>query len=767
VPFFTRFRIGWFLRPPSALRYTAAIFLAAAAQMARLPLDPPTLMPYITYVPFMVLSAAYGGFWPGLLTTGLCFLESMYFAAGPEGGFIVRDPQHWFGLGALLFAGLVVSFLFERTKRARQSDAATRELAALLDQTYDAVFVWELESNRIAFWGRGAQRLYGYSAREALGRPPQELLSTRFPESLATCLAAIRQSGYWQGELAHTTRDGREIAVESRMSFRQGDDGHCRVIEVARDIGERQRLAQTQAQLAREGELRRQTLESIIQNSPACIALLRGPDFTYESVNPAYQALGFGEPMAGRTVAEVWPEAAPLMLPILNAVREAQTAYHAIEARIPRRRAPEGPVEERYFDFSYVPLPGPGGEIQVLVAAIEVTRHKTAEDELRAANQELTTIYANAPVALMVLDDDLRVRKLNDMAVGLAGPAASEPLGLQLGGVLGCLNALAEPRGCGYGLSCPQCPLRLAASDSLRNGTRYENVEAWVRFAIEGRTERRCLSVSTAPMEPNGVRMVLVCAHDITRRKISEDALRETVQELESALAQKTVLLKEVHHRVKNNLAVISSLLSMKADSVGTRKVRLALEESQRRVLSIALIHDQLYGSEFPDRIDFREYTRQLVRQLHFALVDEPERIAIRLDAAPIEMGVHRAVPCALILNELVSNAFKHAFPRARRGEIRISLRESAPGYLELAIEDNGVGFAPGLAEGNAKSFGLKIVEILSRQLEGSFERQTAIGGGTRFVFQFPADTARRVEPCGWPPSAARCPVLARTQSAQ
>jgi two-component sensor histidine kinase len=211
--------------------------------------------------------------------------------------------------------------------------------------------------------------------------------------------------------------------------------------------------------------------------------------------------------------------------------------------------------------------------------------------------------------------------------------------------------------------------------------------------------------------------------------------LRAVNQQLESALAQKTVLLKEVHHRVKNNLAVVSSLLSMKADTLEMTEAREALEESQRRVHSIALIHEQLYGSETPDRIDFSEYAQQLAGELHASFVSEPERIAIRLDVAPIEMG--------LILNELVSNAFKHAFPGGRRGEVVVSLQESAPSQLEFAVEDNGIGSPAGLAERDAKSLGLKIVGILGRQLEGTLEQQSDSGAGTRFVLRFPAGSSR------------------------
>ena len=737
------FGTPWHLRPPSLLRYFAAVLVAVAAQAVRWPLDPPTLIPYITYVPFIALSAAYGGLWPGLLTTALAVLESSFFATAPAGNPWIRDSHDFFGLTTLLMSGVVICIFFERARKTRLACAEASELAALLNQTYDAVFVWDPESRSIAFWDQGAANLYGYGSSEVLGRSRQELLATQFPESLDACLQALRESQGWNGELVHRTRDGRPIVVESRMSFRKGEDGKYRVIEVARDVTDRQRLAQAEAQLAREQELRRQTLEFIIQNSPACTALLRGPEFTFESVNSAYQALLPGEPIAGRTVAEVWPEATPLVLPLLNVVREAQTVYHATEARIPRRRAPGGPVEDRYFDFSFVPLPGTDDEGAVLAAAVEVTRYKVAENELRAVNQELSTFYANAPVALMVLDEDLRVRKLNHMAAALAGPAAPNPVGLQFGGAMGCLNALSDPQGCGFAPPCQECGIRIAALGTLQDGTRHENVEAWVPLSIEGRVEQRCLSVSTALMEPNGVRRVLFCAHDITARKESETVLRETVQDLESALTQKTVLLKEVHHRVKNNLAVISSLLSLKADSSKVRKTRLALRESQRRVHSIALIHEQLYASDDVDRVNFREYTEQLVYNLHSVFVAEPERISIRLDVAPIQMGIHRAVPCALILNELVTNAFKHAFPREGRGEVSVSLRESPPGRLELAIEDNGIGSPPQLADRNTESLGLKIVGILSHQLEGSFEQQDAPGGGTRFVLRFPAGSSR------------------------
>jgi PAS domain S-box-containing protein len=224
---------------------------------------------------------------------------------------------------------------------------------------------------------------------------------------------------------------------------------------------------------------------------------------------------------------------------------------------------------------------------------------------------------------------------------------------------------------------------------------------------------------------------------DITQRRRMEEARQETVRVLESAVKEKTVLLQEVHHRVKNNLAVISGLLSMKADATGSEEAKAALETSQKRVHSMALIHEHLYGSSSLDHINFSDYARELVGWLYATFSDESGgRISIEMDVDPIEIGIERAVPCALILNELLTNAFKYAFPGKRSGKIRVALHECAPGWLELSVEDDGIGLPAGfLAKQSTQSLGLKIVGILTKQLEGSIEQQ--VSAGSRIVLRF------------------------------
>jgi two-component sensor histidine kinase len=174
----------------------------------------------------------------------------------------------------------------------------------------------------------------------------------------------------------------------------------------------------------------------------------------------------------------------------------------------------------------------------------------------------------------------------------------------------------------------------------------------------------------------------------------------------------------------------------MKAGAMEGNEAQNALEDSQHRVRSIAMIHEQLSGTEHMDRINFAEYAGELVRELGGVYDVAGHRIALRVDAEPVEMGIHRAVPCALILNELVTNALRHAFRDRASGEVRVSLRQAAPEELELAVEDDGVGCAPVIGAGHGKSLGLRIVQILTRQLEGTLE-QRECANGTRFVLRF------------------------------
>ena len=197
-------------------------------------------------------------------------------------------------------------------------------------------------------------------------------------------------------------------------------------------------------------------------------------------------------------------------------------------------------------------------------------------------------------------------------------------------------------------------------------------------------------------------------------------ALKAERDRLAQSLAEKEVLLKEVHHRVKNNLQVIASLLRLQASSFGDPAMSGALRESQNRVESMALVHEQLYATEDLREVDLSEHAALLASNL-FRSYGEPERIELKLHVDRFPLGVDRAIPASLILNELISNALKHGFPDGWPGSITIRGRRRN-GTVELIVTDNGVGLPEEVGLTKPKSLGLEIVNILTRQLRGTFE---------------------------------------------
>jgi two-component sensor histidine kinase/CheY-like chemotaxis protein len=217
--------------------------------------------------------------------------------------------------------------------------------------------------------------------------------------------------------------------------------------------------------------------------------------------------------------------------------------------------------------------------------------------------------------------------------------------------------------------------------------------------------------------------------------------LREEHARLARSLAEKEVLIKEVHHRVKNNLQVIASLLHLQAESATDESVIAVLRGSQHRVEAIAMIHEQLYGSADLHQVHLAQQANLLITNLFNAFGVDAGRISgqvvvrARPEGGPLVLGIHQAIPTGLILNELISNALKHAFPGGRRGTIRIEAH-SQDGRVELAVIDDGVGVPEDLASRKSKSLGLQIVEILAHQLRGTWELKRE--AGTIFRLSFP-----------------------------
>jgi two-component sensor histidine kinase len=193
-------------------------------------------------------------------------------------------------------------------------------------------------------------------------------------------------------------------------------------------------------------------------------------------------------------------------------------------------------------------------------------------------------------------------------------------------------------------------------------------------------------------------------------------------------------LLKEIHHRVKNNLQVTSSLLRLQASKTSDPDARQVLRESRDRIRSMALVHEMLYRSQNLARIDFADYARSLVIQL-FRSYDSARHVQRSVEVERVLLGVDLAVPCGLIINELVANALKHAFPDERPGRVWVQLDASDDRY-QLRVRDDGVGFPDTVDFRSTDTLGLQLVRTLVDQMEGTIEIERE--GGTEIVVVFP-----------------------------
>ena len=260
-----------------------------------------------------------------------------------------------------------------------------------------------------------------------------------------------------------------------------------------------------------------------------------------------------------------------------------------------------------------------------------------------------------------------------------------------------------------------------------------EEGHGWIGEVVcQSRTGRQLeieISASELSLSPTHPSCIIALLRDITERKLAEARVK-------ASLAEKEVLLKEIHHRVKNNLQIVSSLIDLQASETADETVREMFRECRNRVRSMAMIHERLYSAEDLARIDMAQYLSTLTNDLARSYAFSSPHRGLRLEVDQVFLDVERAIPCGLIVNELVSNALKYAFESEAVGEIVVRLTPESGG-LELTVSDNGVGFPAEVDYRDTQSLGLRLVNSLVHQLDGEIDMPA--GEGTSFVILFPA----------------------------
>lgn len=349
-----------------------------------------------------------------------------------------------------------------------------------------------------------------------------------------------------------------------------------------------------------------------------------------------------------------------------------------------------------FFETIKAPLyDGEGNALGLVGVSRDVTERRMAESALQESEEWLRTVFNGSRDAVFITGEDGRFVDVNDAGMELTGYSKEE------------LKRMAIPD--------------LHDIEDLHAYNAYfrrimDGEEITSEAKLRNRAGKKCdTEFNNRRIVIGSKRYMHTVARNITERKQSEEKIRKSLKE-------KEVLLKEIHHRVKNNLQIICSLLNLQSRHIKDETALEMFRESQGRVRSMALIHEKLYGSKDLARVDFQEYIQGLVHDLFRAYKTDSAKIRLDVDVQGVSLGIDSAVPCGLIINELVSNALKYAFPSSwsGKGKIAISLKYVGDDEVELLVMDNGVGLPDTVDFKNSESLGMKLVYILAEeQLEG------------------------------------------------
>ncbi|HKK45623.1 MAG TPA: histidine kinase dimerization/phosphoacceptor domain -containing protein [Balneolaceae bacterium] len=263
---------------------------------------------------------------------------------------------------------------------------------------------------------------------------------------------------------------------------------------------------------------------------------------------------------------------------------------------------------------------------------------------------------------------------------------------------------------------------------NIKNGISKESPTISEQHFVRASGAEVIVEARSLPVEFEGHQALQTVLYDITK---SRQQLKQTTHDLK----EKETLLQEIHHRVKNNLAVISGLLELQVMNTEETQVKELLRESQLRIQSMALIHEKLYQSTNLSDIAFDNYARDLVDSIVSSYQNDGKKIMIHYDLDEIELDVTKAIPAALVLNELVSNCYKHAFTGKKDGDVKISIKK-VTNEIMMSVSDNGLGIPDNFSMQNQDTLGMKLINKLSTQLNGEITFESI--NGTTFTLNFP-----------------------------
>ena len=346
---------------------------------------------------------------------------------------------------------------------------------------------------------------------------------------------------------------------------------------------------------------------------------------------------------------------------------------------------------------------------------MDITQRKYTEKALQDNEEKYRTLFEANPNHTILVSSDGVILDANSSAARFSGLSTGELIGRNFSD----LGIFSEDN-----LSF--------AGEKFSRALKGETLKPFQYRLINKNGEYSWIETQLVPIKKDGmINSILIIDTDITDRRNATDKLK-------SSLNEKKILIKEIHHRVKNNMQIITSLLNLQIQHLDEEEIVAAtvLKESQNRVRSMAMIHEKLYLSKDFTHIRFEDYIKRLLSDLLYSYEINPDLVKLVVDVEDVDLNMETAVPCGLIISELISNSLKYAFPQGRKGEIKVSLKHvpEDPKFV-LTVADNGVGLPPNIDLKNITTLGLELVYNLTRQIDGEIELDRS--QGTKFRINF------------------------------
>jgi PAS domain S-box-containing protein len=603
---------------------------------------------------------------------------------------------------------LLYSIIQDISER-KQAEKMLNLHLAIMETVAEGIFLIGLDDNIIKWTNSKFEKLFGYGPGEMVGmhvdkvNAPTEKTPT---ETRISIVDLLRQTGEWHGEIKSIKKNGTHFWCYIHISLFNHAEFGTVMVSAHTDITDRKQ-AETALQ---ESELRFRAMANSIPQL-AWIARADGHILWYNQRWYDYTGT-VPEQMEGWGWQCVHD---PNELPkVLEQWQASLTTGEPFDMTFPLRGA-DGVF--RPFLTRVIPLNDETGRVQQWFGtSTDVGELKRVEQALRESEALYRSIGESIDYGVWVCAPDGRNTYASESFLNMVGITQEQ-----------CSNF-----GWGDVLHPDDAESTIAAwQECVRTGGKWD-IEH--RFRGTDGQWRHVLARGVPVRNAQGEIISWAGINlDISR-------IKQVEEQLMASLAEKEVLLKEVHHRVKNNLQVISSLISLQADSLADERLQGVLGDVRNRVRTMALVHEKLYQNEDMERLDFAEYARGLLEYLWSSHNAATGNVRLNMSLVPLILSIEMAVPCGLILNELASNAIKHAFPNGV-GEVSVNLEhDPATGAACLRVRDNGVGLPADLDWRQSGSLGLRLVQILAGQMRGTVQNNpgsdTGFGPGPGTEFQ-------------------------------